>query len=149
MDFEPKTDEELDIVNLLPEGIYKYKVIESTDTISQNSGNDMIKLVLKIYTNDGKDWKVYTNLSLIKLLSHFCRVNDMEDVYKSKHIEAYQCMDKSGGRVVIGMEKEKPREGGGVYKAKNIVKDYIEDVKQSSQMPLSQKEDFTNDEIPF
>ncbi len=47
------------------------------------------------------------------------------------------------------MEKEKPREGGGVYKAKNIVKDYIEDVKQSSQMPLSQKEDFTNDEIPF
>lgn len=148
MHFTPLSDEELEIVSLLPEGIYDYKVIKSEDKVSQ-AGNEYISMQLLIFTNDGSNHLVFTNLALIKLLKHFCDVNNMQDLYKSGNVEAFQCMDKSGGRVVIGIEKEKPNPSGGVYKAKNIVKDYIADAKGSPSMPLAQKDDFTNDEIPF
>lgn len=150
MHFTPLSEDELDIINLLPEGIYDYKVIKSEEKISK-AGNDCIYLQLLIHGSDGNNYLVFTNLALIKLLKHFCDVNNMQDLYKSGNIGAYDCIDKSGGRVVIGIEKEKPNPSGGFYKAKNIVKDYIADAKGSPQMPLAQKavDDFTNDEIPF
>jgi len=149
MKFTPLTDEEIGIVNLLPEGIYDYQVIQSEEKIGQSSGNSYISLLLKIFTNDGKEHLVFTNLSLIKLLKHFCDVNNMQDIYHSGNITDSQCINKNGGQVVIGIEKEKPNKNGGMYPAKNIVKDYIHKPKQSSLTPLVSKEDFVSDEIPF
>lgn len=145
MRFTPLTDEEIRIVNLLPDGVYDYKVVQAEEKIAKGSGNLKIDLILKIVTQDGKEHTVFTNLSLIKLLKHFCDVNNMQDIYKSGVILDSNCINKSGGQVVIGTQKEAPNDNGGVYPAKNIVKDYVLKPKQSAMQPLS----FTNDEIPF
>lgn len=147
MHFTPLTEEELQVADLLPDGAYDYKVLKSEDRVSQ-SGNEYIALTLLIKTNEGKTHLVFTNLALIKLLKHFCDVNSMQDFYNSGDVAAFRCMDMAGGRVLIGTEPEKPNPNGGVYRAKNIVKDYIASPNGSSLKPLPDS-DFTNDEIPF
>jgi len=148
MRFLPQTEEELQVLSLAPEGTYYYKVIKSEERIS-NAGNDYISLVLKLRDLECKEYAVFTNLSLIKLLKHFCDVNEMVDIYKSGEISADQCMNKNGGMVVIGIDHEKPDGKGGTYKAKNIVKDYIVAPHGSLITPLTQKNDFIDNDIPF
>lgn len=148
MHFTPLTENELHASDLLPEGTYQYKVIKSEDKISY-SGNEYIALTLKITDKEARDHLVFGNLSLIKLLKHFCDVNNMQDQYKSGEIYANLCQNKVGGRVVIGIEGEKPNPSGGVFRAKNIVKDYVYAINESKLMPLQNKDDFINDVIPF
>lgn len=150
MRFSPMTEEEIQMESLLPEGMYAYKVIKSEDKVSQ-AGNDYIKITLKVWDNKGKEHMVYSNLSLIKLLKHFCDVNNMHNEYLSGDIPAENFMDKSGGMVILGIEGEKPDGKGGMYKAKNIVKDYIGSPKPDHMMPLGhpKKDDFIDSELPF
>lgn len=149
MHFEPLTDEQLQISSLLPEGMYKYKVIKSEDKISQK-GNEYISFELQIYDEDGRDHIVFTNLALIKLLKHFCDINNLQEEYNSGNLPASKCLGKSGGMVIISIEGEKPNPNGGFYRAKNIVKDYIESHAGSIMKPLpTPKDDFLNDSIPF
>lgn len=149
MNFQPLTEEEIQTQSLAPEGTYQYKVIKSEECISK-AGNDYIKLVIKIWNENVNETLVFTNLALIKLLKHFCDVNHMQGEYASGNIPASSCMNKSGGMVIIGIEGEKPNENGGMYKSKNIVKDFISPAQGSTMKPLPEtKSDFINDEIPF
>ncbi len=150
MRFNPMTEEELQVASLLPEGIYVYKVIESEDRVSQ-AGNDYVKITLRVWDGEGKEHKVFTNMALTKLLKHFCDVNGMENEYSSGDIAAISFMNKSGGMVSLKIEDAKPDGKGGMYKAKNIVHDYISESKPSSLMPLSasKTEEFIDSEIPF
>jgi hypothetical protein len=135
---------------LAPEGIYQYKVIKAKEGVS-NAGNDKIDLTLKIWNDQGIETLVFTNLSLMKLLKHFCDVNHMQDKYNSGDVSDKACEGKSGGCVMIGIEGEKPNPNGGMYKAKNIVKDYITAPHGSTMKPLPEvKSDFVDDtDIPF
>jgi hypothetical protein len=149
MRFQPLTEEEIQIESLIPEGIYSYHVVKSEDKISQ-SGNEYIALTLKIWDQDGKERLVYTNLALIKLLKHFCDVNNMQDLYQLGEIEADKCLDKSGGRVQIGAQLSRPDGKGGMYPAKSIVRDYVSPNTESKLNPLgSNKDTFSDDAIPF
>lgn len=149
MIFDPVSEEDLQKQLLLPEGFYQYQVVKSEDKVSK-SGNEYIALTLKIWAQDGSEHLVFTNLALIKLLKHLCDVNNMQDEYKSGNIPAESFMFKSGGQVSIGIEPEKQNPNGGMYKAKNIVKDYIFAPHGSSMKPLPDvKNDFPDDEIPF
>lgn len=151
MRFKPLSEEELEIQSLAPEGIYKYEVIKAQEGIS-NAGNQKIDLTLKIWNDEGVQSLVFTNLSLMKLLKHFCDVNNLQEKYNSGEITENICHKKSGGRVMIGIEGEKPKQdGSGVYKAKNIVKDYIMAPHGSTMKPLPEvKKDFIDDaDVPF
>lgn len=149
MRFEPLTDEQLQISALLPEGIYSYKVVKSEDKVSQ-AGNEYISLTLQVYDDQGKEHLVFTNLALIKLLKHFCDINNLQNEYESGELPSNKCLNKSGGRVCISIEGEKPNPNGGVYKSKNIVKDYIADQKGSLMNPLPEyKDSFIDDALPF
>lgn len=148
MKFDPLTEEQLQVAALLPDGIYNYQVIKAEDKISQ-AGNEYTSITLKIWDNDGKEHLVFTNMALIKLLKHFCDANGMQDEYKLGDIAAESFLHKTSGRVVIGVEGEKPDGKGGMYKAKNIVKDYIAAPQGSLLTPLTPKDDFINDIIPF
>ena len=149
MKFNPVSEEEIQTALLAPEGIYRYRVFDAIDGVSQ-AGNDKIDLILKIWDDARKEYSVFTNLSLIKLLKHFCDVNNMQDQYKSGEIRAAMCQGKSGGMVEIGIDPEKPNPKGGVYKAKNIVKDYIAGEKAYDMKPLPEvKNNFVDSDLPF
>lgn len=155
MRFEPQTEEQLQVSALLPEGLYRYKIIKAEEKISQ-SGNEYIALIIKVYNDDGQEGLVFSNLALIKLLKHLCDVNNMQDDYKSGDIPANDFVNRSDGRVLLGIEPEKPDGRGGMYKAKNIVKDYIVAPHGSTTAPLGNhssnvlhNDDFINDAIPF
>jgi hypothetical protein len=150
MKFNPVTEEELATAALLPEGIYSYQVIKAEDGIS-HAGNEKIDLTLKVWNDEGKEGLVFSNLSLIKLVKHFCDVNNMQDQYNTGEIKAIMCNKKSGGRVMIGIDPEKPNPNGGMYKAKNIVKDYIAASAGSALCPIpsEKKPEFIEDDLPF
>lgn len=149
MKFNPLTEEELQTAALVPEGIYTYQVIKSEDKISQ-SGNEYTALTLKIWDVQGKEHLIFTNLALVKLLKHFCDVNNMQDLYKSGDVPADRCLHKSGGVVQIGTQESKPDGKGGMYPAKNIVKDYFFENATSKLNPIPPvKNEFDDDALPF
>lgn len=152
MQFIPLSENELQMASLLPEGSYRYSVYKAEDKLS-HAGNEYTAITLKVWDNEGKEHLVFTNMSLIKLLKHFCDVNGMFDQYNSGNISAHEFVDKNEGRVLLGVEGEKPDGKGGMYKAKNIVKDYIGSAQASLTAPLmspSKGQDFVDDkDIPF
>lgn len=150
MIFNPKTEDELQKEGLCPEGIYSYQVIKSEDRPNKAGTSIYTAITLKVWDDEGKEHLVFTNMALMKLLKHFCDVNNMQNEYQSGNLPPESFMHKSGGRVMIGIEGEKPNPNGGVYKAKNIVKDYIVAPHGSMMKPLPEvKNDFPDDDIPF
>lgn len=148
MNFLPLKEEEIQLASLISEGVYDYQVIKSEDKISQ-AGNEYISLILRIYDQDGREHPVYTNLAMIKLIKHFCDVNGLEQDYDSGNVPAEKCLYKSSGKVVIGIEGEKPNGKGGTYRAKNIVKDYIVSPPGSPARPLLQDNNTFDQDVPF
>jgi len=149
MNFTPLTDEQLQIAALVPEGIYEYTVVKSEDKISK-TGNEYTSITLMVWDENGKEHLIFTNMALIKLLKHFCDVNGMQEQYKSGNIPAPNFIGKNGGKVCLSIEGEKQNPTGGVYKAKNIVKDYIISPSGSLTNPLANKPvGFPDDEVPF
>lgn len=149
MNFTPLNEEEIQVASLLPEGLYNYLVIKSEDKVSK-AGNEYIGLTIKVWDNIGKEHQIFTNLALIKLLKHFCDANGMQEEYNSGNVPAEKCFNKSGGHVIIGIEGEKPNPNGGMYRAKNIVKDYvISSDDDSIKKPLFSDKNFISDDIPF
>lgn len=151
MRFTPLSEEELQTAALAPDGLYNYQVLKAEDGISQ-AGNDKIDLTLKIWDDAGKQSLIFSNLSLIKLLKHFCDVNGLQEHYLKGEISASLCDKKSGGKVLIGIQGEKPNPNGGMYQAKNIVKDYVVAPKGSAlnpMKPLPEVKDDFSDDVPF
>ena len=153
MQFQPLTEEEIMSASLLPDGIYHYKVIKSEHKIS-TAGNQYILLVLKVYDDKGNEGTVFTNLCLHHLLKHFCDVNELQDHYQSGNLAPEQCLFKSGGKVVISKELEKPNGSGGWYPPKNVVKDYVKEAKGSIMRPLetansANSDEFKDSDLPF
>lgn len=145
MIFEPKTEQELQTMSLLSDGVYKYRVVSAEEKPSVATGNQYMSLKLEVMKKESTGLQsVYTNLALMHLLKHFCDVNNLQEQYKKGSLSAIECIGKSGGEVLIAIEPERLNPNGGVYKAKNIVKDYI-GVPSSS---LHQKLDFDQD-VPF
>jgi Protein of unknown function (DUF669) len=150
MIFKNLTEEEINRINLLPEGVYDYQVIESKEKQSQKTGEDYISLTLKIYDYEGKEHILYNcNFWNMKIIKHFCDVNGLEEQYNSGNVPAEKCLYKSSGKVVIGIEGEKPDGNGGTYRPKNIVKDYIVAPPGSSCVPLTKNPISLDQDIPF
>ncbi|HLA58580.1 MAG TPA: hypothetical protein VK622_07460 [Puia sp.] len=144
------SEEELQTAALLPEGLYDYDVIKSEDKLNKK-GTYYTACTLMVWDAEGKERMVFTNMAFIKLLKHFCDVNNMQNQYQSGTIQAEEFVGKNTGKVYIGIEGEKPKEGGGTYKAKNVVLDYIASPPGSLMKPLpeAKKDDFLNDDLPF
>jgi len=65
--------------SVLPHGQYESEIVEASEAVSK-AGNDMIKLVLCVYGNDGEQVRVYdyiVNPNGIKKLKSICRYCDI------------------------------------------------------------------------
>jgi len=137
MEFEPKTDEQLDMEGLLLPGTYDAEVIESEEQQSK-SGNDMIKLKLQVWREDGSTVHVYDYIlpAFARKLKHFCYSAGLEKQYDAGKVTATDCY----GKAVSAMIDREKQEG---YKPKNVVLDYMP--ISTGEQPAKEKDE----DLPF
>jgi len=158
--FTPKSEKEIEEERLIPEGTYGFEVTQAVQTESK-SGNDMIKVMMKVFKPDGNfvfvtDYIVLTDNMMYKLL-HFCQATGLEEAYESGEFaldDAGALADFTGatGELKLGIQKSDD------YPDRNTVKDYIKaeasKAKKKTKLQLSKEaqkplDDDLEDEIPF
>jgi hypothetical protein len=142
MKFTPKSDEEL--LNLLPDGDYDFVVIKAEDTISK-SGNEMIKLTLKVLDHQGNERQIFDYLleAMAFKVKHFAQAVGLDNLYELGGYEASDCLHRTG-RCTIG--KEESQNG---YQPKNKLVDYIKRDPNEKIIDPQKDSELLNDEIPF
>jgi len=150
MNITPKSEAELKASLILDEGMYPFQVVNAEDAISK-SGNEMIKMTLKVWNKDGSERTLYDYLldAMAFKLRHFCASTGLLEKYEHGKLHAIDCIGKTG-KADIMIQPGQPNDKGGYYPDKNSVKDYLAPDKQSILMPLKpiKKDDF-DDDVPF
>ncbi len=148
MRFNPQSNEELEKkaeerrTRLLMEpGIYDFEVAQAQDTVSK-SGNDMIKLQLKVWDKDGNERFVFDYLleAMEFKLRHFAESVELLDLYNAGEMFAPDCVGRCG-KVELLVEKGARKPDGTMYPDKNTVKDYVPSLAKI-ELPF-------DDTIPF
>ena len=142
------TDQEIAAQDLVPAGQYQFEVLEASEQISK-TGNPMIKLKLKIWTNDGKERVIFDYIlaAFARKLKHFCIATHQQDKYDQGNLQASDCIFKMG-KLDLGIEVGKPNPNGGLYPDKNTVLDYVIETAAAPQANAAQEVPF-NDDVPF
>ena len=155
--FKSMTDEELE--QLLDDGIYEFCVKKSERKVSK-SNNPMAMLTISVWDKKGiektiYDFLVFSSVPLnIKKVKHFCDSVGLQEEYKKGMLP--ENLDNLSGKLEIGTQDEKEKEGGGYWPKKNIVVDYVMtdkvavkvEVYSSNNVKHSTKEK-EDDDIPF
>jgi len=139
LSFTPKNEDEL--FDLLPEGVYPFKVKSASPHTSQATGNQSIKLELDV---KGKEVKCYLSANYLFLLKHFCDHTGLEDAYKAGKLDAGMCVGKAGHCKII-VEEPEP---GTNYFPKNVVKDFFKP-DASKQASASPNDEGFDEDLPF
>jgi hypothetical protein len=150
MRFEPKTEKEIAEANLWPAGEYGFEIIEAVEKISK-SGNDMIKLKLKVINNNNAFIFVddYLLENMAYKLRHCAEACGLLESYEKGELSANDMKDKTG-TLKLKISKDKT----GQYADKNDVQDYVVEKKQSAH-DKAKADGFKpepnplNDEIPW
>ena len=122
MDFKPKTEEEVKMAQLAPEGEYDFDVLGAEDAVSKKSGASMIKVKIGLYRDDGTIRNHVFDYLLPTLeakLRHFCDTVGLLSDYESGTLTAAACKGRSG-RARIGVDNKDAN-----FPPKNVVKDYV------------------------
>ena len=142
---------------LLDDGVYRFRVIESKPRQS-SSGNSMIALKICI-EHEGQEYNVFDNLIGVKSMAwkvkHFAEATGLEREYAIRAFNCESPMDREG-YCLIGNEPAKPKNDGSknhdgspaMYKAKNIVEDYIPAKANNTANPFAPAEPLKKAPIP-
>jgi len=145
--FTPKSEEELNVPDILEPGEYNFEVLSSEDDISQ-SGNPINKVKLAIFNDRYKigviyDYIIFSDKKFCeRKVRHFAHSVGLHSQYEKGELQK----DFKGltGKLKLSIQDEKPKPNGdGFYPRKNIVEDYIPSENKKTE------EGFLNDEIPF
>lgn len=149
MRFTPKTEQELQAMSLVEPGQYPFEVVEALDQVAK-SGNEMIKLKLKIWDNAGRERVIFDYVleAMAFKLRHFCDATGLTQKYEAGELTASDCPGKSG-KLDLALEPGKQKPEGGYYSDKNSVKDYVKSEGVVAK-PVELKDDFdTSADLPF
>jgi len=119
--FQPKSEKELALGNLLQDGDYDFEVLFAKDSTSKK-GNPMIELKLGVYDAKGQCHHIFDYLvgAMEAKLRHFADATGLLPQYQAGTLEASQTVGRTGRcRLIIRGDKN------GVYADRNEVKDYI------------------------
>lgn len=121
MKFQPKTEKEIAEMNLWPAGVYSFQIATAADEVSK-SGNEMIKLGLNVYNQEGHSRIIYDYLleAVPHKLRHLCEACGLLDKYEQGMLYAQDLVDKTGD-LKLAIQKDK----SGQYADKNSVSDYV------------------------
>lgn len=144
MKFSPKTEDQIAAENLLPAGIYPFEITSAVEQVSK-SGNEMIKLGIKVWDAEGSERFVYDYLleSMAYKLRHCAYACGLGDKYEAGLLNADDFEFKTGS-LKLGVKKDK----SGQYPDANQVNDYIvpeNPAVSNGALPAS----VSSDEIPF
>jgi hypothetical protein len=145
----PMTEEEIEAINLIPDGTYQFEVIRADPKIS-GKGNRMACLQLQVYDREGKphivyDYLIFSSVPLnIKKVKRFCDAVGLHEEYKKGEIP--EDLERKHGYAEIGTQEEQPKQGGGFYAKKNIVVEYVMTTKGAL---MDEANDKFNDTISF
>jgi hypothetical protein len=144
MQFQPKTKNELAADGLLPKGWYDFEVMSAEDAVSKKSGNEMIKLKLRVFRPAGGEKHVYDYLieSAPTHLFEFCEATGLEAKYHAGTLKAEDCELKAA-KVKIGIDDKNE-----AYAPKNVAKNYAHP-KSLTKETSSAAPAPDDDEIPF
>jgi len=132
MNFTPKTEDQLARERLLSAGEYPFSIMEAQDTTSK-AGNDMIKVKLRIFADDGSERHVYDYLleSMGEKLLAFCKSVGLEDEYMTGSLRADMCDGREG---FVKLEIEPASKG---FNSKNSVATYVPRGSETKPAPPS------------
>lgn len=149
MKITPKTEEEIKSAFCLPEGEYPFEISAAEDTVSK-SGNDMIKMTVRVFKADG-NFNLVTDYLLASMeykLRHACEACGVLDKYETGVLNGADFIGKEG---VLKLSIRKSDQ----YGDQNQIKDYVVQ-KDGDKKPLPKKdvkntvaEALEGDEIPF
>lgn len=147
MSYTPKTRDQLEKESLLPEGIYDFEIIETSDRPSKK-GNEMIMLKFCVFDEDGGqhyifDYIVFGNNFGERKLHHAAEACGLMNTYDSGKLIASDFMGCAGKMLV------KQQDGTGEFPAKNIVGDYVPPSATDKPAAPRKIKDIINDDIPF
>lgn len=149
----PLTEEELNMFDLIEEGIYDFEVLKAERQTSK-TGNPMAKLQLNVWDKSGKssvifDYLVFSSVKFcVRKVKHFCESAGIADDYLKGSIR--EELERLCGKVQIGMQESMPNATGGYYPAKNVVIDYVtKDNASQSMAPKTEEDPFPGEDIPF
>jgi len=150
-DFTPLSEEELNDLNIIDEGIYNFEVVKSIRRTSK-AGNPMCELTLKFWDSEGKihtlfDYLVFSSIGLnIRKIKHFCDSVGLVEKYKQGSLP--EEFAGYSGKVHVGIQEEKPNPNGGFYAKKNIVTDYVVTELGAVKYESTEKP-FVDSDLPF
>lgn len=149
MKHEAKTEEEINEMGLLEDGIYDFTIIEAEETTSKK-GKDMFKLKLHIFDTKGEplvifDWVLPDFPKKYKHLHDAC---GLLDLYQSGETKSGDLVGNSG-KLLLG--KGKPyTDSNGIERINNSVVDYVKKDNLTSYAGAAAKAAAAlDDEIPF
>lgn len=118
----PKSEKEIAEEGLWKPGICDFEVLEAEDTVSKNSGAEMIKLRVKIFNEDGESQTVFDYLldSMPGKLRHAAAAFGVLADYERGSFDAFSCIGKVG-KCKVSIQKDKT----GQFPDKNGIADYI------------------------
>lgn len=146
MKFNPLSKQEIQELGVIPPGEYDYQVIEAENAVSK-SGNEMIKLKLRIWMPNGSERVLmdYLMEAMAFKLSNFCEYNGIYDLYQSGELTADDCLGKSGK---LFIRNDKSDQYGLQHKVANYLAPPASEI--SNKIPTkTAKDDFIDDSLPF
>lgn len=147
MQFQPKSEKDIQAAMLLPKGDYDFQVLEAEDLKSKR-GNDMIKVNLGIFHGEAMRLRVFDYLlsAMEAKLRHFCDTTGLLAAYEAGTLCADDCKGRTGRCKLIVEEDET-----GKYDPKNSVKDYIcrpaKPIGKGERLPATTEP--ADEDIPF
>ena len=152
MRFTPKSEKELASDGLWPAGTYDFEVIESDEATSA-SGNDMVKLKIFVFNDEGAkrtvfDYLVGTESAQFKVRGFAAAVGLLEE-YESGEMDAVEMQGRTG-KCKLTIQKDK----SGAYPDKNGIASYVAEpvtvgsVEKKTVRAKTKPADL-DDEIPF
>lgn len=144
MKYPALTDQQIEGMRAkLQPGIYEFQVVSAEEKVSQTSGNEMIKLTLKVWDKEGRQFTVFDYLVATEKMAfktkHFCESIGAPELYCGE-TDAALFTDRCG-HVKTALEKEEYK---GRMQEKVRVVDYVT-VAKSENKPA----DFVDSDIPF
>lgn len=145
MKFQPKSEKELAEANLWTKGDYAFEILESEEATDKN-GNDMLKLKVKVFKEDGKSQNIFDYVSGTWMefkLRHLAEAAGKLIDYEGGELNAYDLVGKTGWcKVGVSVDKS------GQYPDKNSINDYYPDGKPNGSTNKKAVEQDDSD-IPF
>lgn len=151
MKFQPKTEKEIAEEGLLPAGEYPFEISQAEETVSK-AGNEMIKLLVRVFREDGTFVLVndYLLEAIAYKLLHICKATGLENAYNAGELKAEDFVGKTG---MLKLKIRKDETGN--YPDQNNIADYIvpkdgvAEIVPKGSNKAAEAGEILDDEIPF